>query len=530
MPYHIELMSLGEDIYPLLERSAAELNRVQTQFSFFLTPSSQRQSGIEFQLQEYATSDIWTFLRNQKNRFGGRRPYIIGFITKPLRSSRLQNLFGSHRADEGLAVVTMFNAGQYVKEEARYCRYYLVRYSLSFVNPLIKAHSDDARKDCYFHLKINRPDIRASMDSGLLCPDCTKQLDNPPEGGTANRLSDEEREALRRMRQFVSGELPHAIVMKGGGVKGLAFAGALLELEKHFWFDRHVGTSAGAIAAVLLAASYTPTQLRDFLLEKDFRDFRDAPAWKIPINLFFRGGCHPGETFQSWITELLAKKLAMLAEVAMKDLKGALIYACRWGPGTIIFDSMGDRKQTTAAFAVRCSMSIPLFFIPMLVDGRRAFDGGLRTNFPLGRFMADHPHSPFIALYLGKPDNRNRRWLGSELLDIVLEGEDRETVDRNRHNVVVIDTSPIGTVDFSLTATEKQFLLQVGKSAALRFLLDRKLDYGPAQQELTTALRESDAGRIAVLQIRNRRQARRVFWFLCFVWIFIVWISWFILF
>jgi len=30
---------------------------------------------------------------------------------------------------------------------------------------------------------------------------------------------------------------------EGRGVKGLAFAGALLELEEHFWFDRQVWTS-----------------------------------------------------------------------------------------------------------------------------------------------------------------------------------------------------------------------------------------------------------------------------------------------
>ena len=95
-----------------------------------------------------------------------------------------------------------------------------------------------------------------------------------------HRLSAEEREALHKMLAYVSGALPYAIVMKGGGVKGLAFAGALLELENYYWFDRHVGTSAGAIAAVLLAASYTPRELMALLLEKSFRDFMDAPWWK----------------------------------------------------------------------------------------------------------------------------------------------------------------------------------------------------------------------------------------------------------
>src|SRR6266446_1832920 len=275
MSYHIEVMSIGDDIYPLLERAITALNGVQEEFKFYLTSSSQRPSGLEFQRSHYVTSEICNFLKDHKARFGGNRPYIIAFVTKPLRSTELTNIFGSHEAADGLAVVTTSGAGQYVKEEVRYIAYYLVRYALSFVNPLIRVHDDPARKSCYFHKKMYKPDIRASMDTGSICDQCRSQLDNPPLGGVAHRLSEGEREALRKMREFVSGDLPHAIVMKGGGVKGLAFAGALLELEKYFWFDRHVGTSAGAIAAVLLAANYTPAELTQLLLNKNFQDFMD---------------------------------------------------------------------------------------------------------------------------------------------------------------------------------------------------------------------------------------------------------------
>src|SRR5262249_50839548 len=154
--------------------------------------------------------------------------------------------------------VTTADTAQYVREIARYCCYYMVRYTLSFINPTIRSHGDPARKKCYFHFKEYKPDIRASMDSGSICDDCRNQLDNPPPG--VHRLSANESIALRKMMEYVSGDLPHAIVMKGGGVKGLAFAGALRELEQYYYFDRHVGVSAGAIAAVLLAADYTPQE------------------------------------------------------------------------------------------------------------------------------------------------------------------------------------------------------------------------------------------------------------------------------
>jgi GTPase SAR1 family protein len=73
------------------------------------------------------------------------------------------------------------------------------------------------------------------------------------------------------------GETSHkkgcALVMKGGGIKGLAYVGAIRELNHYYNFQWFVGTSAGAISAVLLGAGYTVDELETILKEKNFRDF-----------------------------------------------------------------------------------------------------------------------------------------------------------------------------------------------------------------------------------------------------------------
>ena len=179
MPYDIELMAIGEDVYPLLDRAAGALNGVQNQFEFHLATAARRPEGIGFQRSTYTTVEVWNFLREQRERFGGHQPHIIAFVTKPLRSSQATNIFGSHEGEEGLAVVTTSDAAQYVKEITRYCCYYLVRYTLSFINPHIRVHEDDSRKACYFHFKRYKPDIRELMDSGHICDPCRTRLDNP---------------------------------------------------------------------------------------------------------------------------------------------------------------------------------------------------------------------------------------------------------------------------------------------------------------------------------------------------------------
>jgi patatin-like phospholipase len=173
---------------------------------------------------------------------------------------------------------------------------------------------------------------------------------------------------------------------------------------------------------------------------------------------------------------------------------------------TLRFDSLGERRDTEAAFATRSSMSIPLVFRPTLVDGRRTYDGGLRNNFPLAKFLADWPRTNFIAPYLGRSDSRAKRWIGWELLDIVLDGEKRNVVDKHRRDVVVINTSPSGTVDLRLSEAEKRFLLLVGQVSALRFLLDRGLDDGPSEHQIVAAEQACEASRLQIRRLRSRRR------------------------
>jgi hypothetical protein len=235
----------------------------------------------------------------------------------------------------------------------------------------------------------------------------------------------------------------------------------------------------------------------------------DAPLWKVPINFIFRRGCYPGDSLRVWIAGLLRSKISSQGEITMSQLNGAVIYAAQHGLGTITFDSSGARKETVAAFAARCSMSIPIFFVPQQIDGRRVYDGGLRNNFPASQFLKDHPGKPFIGLYLSAGGGHKKSWVGTELMDIWIDGEERQFVDAHASSVVVIDTSPVGTVDFGLGALEKEFLLKVGKASALRFLQSRKLDGGPEDAAVESASKEAEDCRNAVRRMRKWRKIRR---------------------
>lgn len=268
---------------------------------------------------------------------------------------------------------------------------------------------------------------------------------------------------------------PVALIMKGGGIKGLAYVGALQELTKHYQFNWFVGTSAGAISAVLLGSGYTIAELKGILEETSFHDKIKTSFFKrYFVNLLFKGGLHEGMKFTNWLQELLSEKLDMPNEVRLEDLpKRVSIYATKRYERAVIFDSENSKKETSAAFAVRCSMSIPLFFVPQKMEGLHVFDGGVQNNYPVNILLEHNPGTEFIGLYLGDEHFQGHKRPNNiffDLLSITTEANDYDALRRYRDNTVVIDTAPISTLNFDLSKDEKEFLLECGRVYAIKFL------------------------------------------------------------
>ena len=78
--------------------------------------------------------------------------------------------------------------------------------------------------------------------------------------------------------------MQYDLVFEGGGAKGMVFVGAMQEFERRgHTYDRLLGTSAGAIAATLLAAGYTSGEILAALSEQVngqpvFATFMGIPA------------------------------------------------------------------------------------------------------------------------------------------------------------------------------------------------------------------------------------------------------------
>jgi NTE family protein len=234
-------------------------------------------------------------------------------------------------------------------------------------------------------------------------------------------------------------------VFEGGGVKGIAFAGAIAAAERDAGVKEWVnvaGTSAGSIVAALLVAGYDAAGLQKLLAAAHYARFADTGAVGVwlggAFNALFRlRGAAPGQYFRKWMGgQLAASPLAQelgkteltFADVRRRDLpprdelpgisdekyeraKYRLhVIGSDVTTGRMIIlpddlpdytDERGrpfDKDSFPLVEAVRMSMSYPFLFTPVVLhrEGKPVYvvDGGLLSNFPIWLFDSPNPKRP----------------------------------------------------------------------------------------------------------------------------------------
>lgn len=308
-------------------------------------------------------------------------------------------------------------------------------------------------------------------------------------------------------------------VFQGGGIKGLAIAGALLEFAENdhlsvtHW-NNVAGTSAGAIIAAYLAAGRPPTALASLLDDAPFPSFQDfGPGGRLlggAVNLKRHRGLARGEVFRRWFDDQLGGltfeslrvapegdtppeypfRLRMIAADVTNHrllvLPDDLPRYRRPGERSVI-----DPDTFAVADAVRMSLSIPYFFQPVeLIDANTGktstiIDGGTLSNFPVWLFDTNRrdPRRPTFGLRLigGRSVGSGLRafvrmlgWPAAMAVDIFQTQsgawDERLMTDATRVRTCPVSAGDVGTTDFDLSAAGRAGLINGGRRAAAAFL------------------------------------------------------------
>jgi NTE family protein len=191
------------------------------------------------------------------------------------------------------------------------------------------------------------------------------------------------------------------LVFEGGGVKGIAYVGALEVLDREGILndiERVAGTSAGAMVAVMVALNYTAEEMRQVLEGLNFKDFKDSTKGVLrdTIRLFKNYGWYKGDYFRDLMAKLIEKKTGN-GEMTFQQLDETGKYRKLYlvgadlttGLSKVFSASNEETKTMKVADAARISMSIPIFFAAVRggKNNKHVFvDGGLLDNYTVKTF------------------------------------------------------------------------------------------------------------------------------------------------
>lgn len=173
----IEVVTIGNVSTVDVEQAVSIANSVQNEFTYSLLKSADAQP---FKVLAYQRATAKKFLDSIEDRrfyIRGFHPFLIAVVDAELEGKRYGNLFGSHRAKNGVAVFTIANVENLIIPQGRmaaYCLYYFARNTLTFIAPSHRNH--DETKDCVFDRKLNKLDIKRSMKARAICDDCRNAL------------------------------------------------------------------------------------------------------------------------------------------------------------------------------------------------------------------------------------------------------------------------------------------------------------------------------------------------------------------
>ena len=321
-----------------------------------------------------------------------------------------------------------------------------------------------------------------------------------------------------------------SLVFEGGGVKGIAYVGAMQVLEaKGILQDivRVGGTSAGAINAVLLGLNYSVAETREVLGKLNFRRFLDD-SWGIvrdTSRLVSEFGWYKGDFFRDWIGGVIEAKTGNSESTFLEvnSLKAARHFRDLYFMGTNLSTGFGEvlsfehTPRMCVADAVRISMSIPLFFAAKRsMRGDVYVDGGVVDNYPVKlfdrqKYVVAHSREPAYYAQHNQalrqagisisPYVYNQETLGFRLdsaREIAVfrdqaEPEHRKiedffaytwalvetilSIQNNYHlhsddweRTIYVDSLGVGTTDFDLSDDKKEALVTSGRTSTQKYL------------------------------------------------------------
>jgi predicted acylesterase/phospholipase RssA len=185
------------------------------------------------------------------------------------------------------------------------------------------------------------------------------------------------------------------VLLSGGGTKGVAFAGALLELKQSKGIDwgqrcpplkRAGGVSIGSFFALLIVLGYTVSEIVDMALQMNGFSMIQLEPSRIVLEKHV--SLDSGQTMQDFLETIVRRKIPdasehmTLAQLRAKTGMELVVFATNLDKATL--EIVKDTNPVLQA--LRASMALPPLLPPIvLMNDESAYyaDGGILCNYPI---------------------------------------------------------------------------------------------------------------------------------------------------
>jgi NTE family protein len=270
------------------------------------------------------------------------------------------------------------------------------------------------------------------------------------------------------------------ICMSGAGIKGFSFIGALDYLNKKKFINTDniknwAGTSIGSIIAYVFVCGFSIIEMVNFIIEFDFTKIN--PDISID-NIFNNHGISDGKRAEFILRSFIQHKFNVnditFSELYKLTNKTLLIIGTNFTHSREEVFSHNTTPDMSVITAVRISMSIPVFFTPVLYNNCYYVDGSIKNNFPINYCNK----YTTIGLYVRNNNDTCNNEISS-IVSIIL-GCANILADTINHKdihlcdtIIQIDNYKHEMVNFDFTIDTKMKLLKLGHKYAKKFIKDQ---------------------------------------------------------
>ncbi|MGH7502636.1 MAG: patatin-like phospholipase family protein [Longimicrobiales bacterium] len=185
------------------------------------------------------------------------------------------------------------------------------------------------------------------------------------------------------------------VVMGGGGVKGLAHAGAWRAIvESGIEVTELVGTSIGALVAACAAAGVRWETLAEWAVSLRRQDIVTLNRWAFLLNGISEPNVFRDDAFRTYLETVVPVD-------RFDDLRLPLsVNAVHLETGRTEWFGEGGRLDVGLRDAVYASCALPLFYPPAEIDGELYVDGGVMDPLPV-EHAVDRGADVILAIDVG---------------------------------------------------------------------------------------------------------------------------------